>query len=118
MKEFDSFLAKVLAPIRDESQPAPPGQEQTPPEAVPAGELERRYVEVMNALLADATGRSAVNVFTDVAAWKLATVAYRFGPLVASDILRKLGAHLGKIAEAEDAQREANEAAKEGRLPN
>lgn len=125
MKDFDSFLAKVLAPIRDEAQtePAPagstpPGEEQTPPEAVPARELERRYIEVMNALLADAHERGALNIFTDVVAWKLAMVAYHFGPGAAGDIVRKLGAHLVTIAEAEQAQREANKAKKAGHQPN
>jgi len=125
MKDFKSFLEKVLAPIRDEAQaePAPAGstpprEEQTPPEAVPAHELERRYIEVMNALLTDATERRAVHVFTDVVAWKLAMVAYHFGPGAAGDVVRKLGAHLVKIAAAEEAQREAKQAEKAGRRPN
>lgn len=125
MKDFKSFLEKVLAPIQGEdrtahapAEPAAPGEEPAPPEAVPANELERRYIEVMNALLTDATERRAVNIFTDIVAWKLAMVAYHFGPGAAGDIVRKLGAHLVTIAEAEQAQREAKQAEKAGRRPN
>jgi len=125
MKDFRSFLKKVLAPIQgeDRTEGAPaastaPGEEPAPPEAVPAKELERRYIEVMNALLTDANERRAVNIFTDVVAWKLAMVAYHFGPGAAGDIVRKLGAHLVTIAEAEQAQREAKQAEKAGRRPN
>ena len=125
MKDFKSFLEKVLAPIQGEDRTAhapaestAPGEEPAPPEAVPANELERRYVEVMNALLTDATERRAVNIFTDIVAWKLAMVAYHFGPSAAGDVMRKLGAHLATIAQAEDAQREAKQAEKAGRRPN
>ena len=125
MKDFKSFLEKVLAPIQGEDRTAhapaestAPGEEQRPPEAVPAKELERRYIEVMNVLLTDATERRAVNMFTDIVAWKLAMVAYHFGPGAAGDIVRKLGAHLVTIAEAKQAQREAKQAEKAGRRPN
>lgn len=123
MKDFKIFLEKVLAPIQDEGEPAlvqstPPGERLTPPEAVPDKEFERRYVEVMNALLTDAEEHRTINVLTDVVAWKLAVIAYQFGPGAAGDIVRKLGAHLTGIAAAQEAQRESTQAKKEGRRLN
>jgi hypothetical protein len=125
MKDFKNFLEKVLAPIQGEARtehaPADlttPGKEQTAREVVPDKELERRYIEVMNALFVDAVERRAINVFTDVVTWKLAMVAYHFGPGAAGDVMRKLGAHLVSTAQAEEAQREAKQAEKAGRRPN
>ena len=57
-------------------------------------------IESMNALLADAQERNAVGVFTEVVAWKLAVVAFHWGPRAAGDVVRRLGAHLGNLAEA------------------
>ena len=125
MSDFKDFLDKVLAPIRAEGDARtgkeavlPDIAEQVMPQPIPDDELERRYVEAMNALLEDARKRKAVNVFTDVAAWKLAVVAFQCGPHAAGDILRRFGAHLGTLAEADDAQREADAAKEAGRLPN
>ena len=87
-------------------------------EVVPDSELERRYVEVMNALLLDAYERDALNVFADVVAWKLSMVAHGCGPRACGDILRRFGAHLMAIAEAEEAQVELNKAKDGGLRPN
>jgi len=115
----------VLAPIQGGARAegaaprsAPAGEARARPRAITHEDLARRYVELMNALLANAEEHRAVNVFTDVVAWKLAVVAYKFGPLAAADVMRKLGSHLAGIAEAEAAQREANEAKEAGQRPN
>lgn len=125
MKDAKGLIEKVLSPLQGEAQaahaaavPAPQALEGWPLEAVPCCELERRYVEIRNALLGDALARGALNVFTDVTTWKLAVVAHACGPRTAGDIVRKLGLHLGTIAEAEQAQAEANSARQAGPLPN
>ena len=129
MSDFKDFLAKVLAPVRSDSgirptQAIPEPEAEPEPESgsprqnVPDEELERRYVEVMNELLADAQKHNAMNVFTDVVTWKLAVVAHQWGPRATGDVVRKLGGHLGTLAETADAQREADAAKVEGRRPN
>ena len=125
MSDFKDFLDKVLAPVQADTthQPAragaaPEGELQAAKHDVTDDELKRRYVEVMNALLADAHDRNAVNVFTDVVTWKLAVVAYHWGPRAAGDVMRKLGGHLGTLAEAADAQREADASREAGHRPN
>lgn len=125
MNDFKTFLEKVLSPTQSDSEP----RQQQPESAVdtnqapdssdaPEGEMERRYVEVMNTLLRDAEERQAVHVFADVVAWKLAVVAYRSGPWGAGDILSKLGHYLVSMSEREMAAREAKAAEKAGRRPN
>ncbi len=129
MSDFKDFLAKVLAPVRSDSgirpaQAIPEPEAEPEPESgsqrqnVPDEELERRYVAVMNELLADAQKHNAMNVFTDVVTWKLAVVAHQWGPRATGDVVRKLGGHLGTLAETADAQREADAAKEEGRRPN
>ena len=133
MSDFKDFLAKVLAPVRSDSgirpaqaipkpeaepEPEPEPESGSPRQNVPDEELERRYVEVMNELLADAQKHNAMNVFTDVVTWKLAVVAHQWGPRATGDVVRKLGGHLGTLAETADAQREADAAKEEGRRPN
>ena len=129
MSNFKDFLAKVLAPFRSDSgiRPAqaipdpeaePEPESGSPRQNVPDEELERRYVEVMNELLADAQKHNAMNVFTDVVTWKLAVVAHQWGPRATGDVVRKLGGHMGTLAETADAQREADAAKEEGRRPN
>ena len=129
MSDFKDFLAKVLAPVRSDSgiRPAqaipepeaePEPESGSPRQNVPDEELERRYVEVMNELLADAQKHNAMNVFTDVVTWKLAVVAHQWGPRATGDVVRKLGGHLGTLAETADAQREADAAKVEGHRPN
>ena len=129
MSDFKDFLAKVLAPVRSDSgirptQAIPEPEAEPEPESgsqrqnVPDEELERRYVEVMNELLADAQKHNAMNVFTDVVTWKLAVVAHQWGPRATGDVVRKLGGHLGTLAETADAQLEADAAKEEGRSPN
>ncbi len=129
MSDFKDFLAKVLATVRSDSgirpaQAIPEPEAEPEPESgsqrqnVPDEELERRYVAVMNELLADAQKHNAINVFTDVVTWKLAVVAHQWGPRATGDVVRKLGGHLGTLAETADAQREADAAKEEGRRPN
>ena len=131
MSDFKDFLAKVLAPVRSDSgirpaqaipereaEPEPERESGSQRQNVPDEELERRYVEVMNELLADAQKHNAMNVFTDVVTWKLAVVAHQWGPRATGDVVRKLGGHLGTLAETADAQREADAAKEEGRRLN
>ena len=133
MSNFKDFLAKVLAPVRSDSgnrpaqaipepeaEPEPESEPESgsPRQNVPDEELERRYVAVMNELLANAQKHNAMNVFTDVVTWKLAVVAHQWGPRATGDVVRKLGGHLGTLAETADAQREADAAKEEGRRPN
>ena len=124
MNDFQDFLQKVLAPVQSDTdaQPSPaapaPKPETVAPTPVPFDELERRYVKVMNALLEDAQAREAVAVFAEVVAWKLAVVAYHWGPQATGDVLRRFGDHLDNIAKTAQAQREADEAKEAGSQPN
>ena len=125
MSDFKDFVDNVLAPVRagDSSQPAQiilaaDGESQTTPPKVPLDELDRRYVAVMDALLVDAQARGAVRVFTDAVTWKLAVVAYQYGPDAVADVLRKLGGHMGNIVENMAAQSEANAAKEAGQQFN
>lgn len=125
MSDFKDFVDNVLAPIRagDSSQPAQiilaaDGESQTFPPKVPLEELDRRYVAVMDALLVDARARGAVRVFTDAVTWKLAVVAYQYGPDAVADVLRRLGSHMGNIVENMAAQSEANAAKEAGQQFN
>ena len=123
MSNFKNFLDKVLAPIRGGAGAeavitVPKADEPAPPPAVSEDELERRYVEVMNALFNDAKSSDMMRVFTDVVTWKLAVVGHYWGPAATADVVRRLGAHLASLAEAEQAQREADAAKEAGHRPN
>ena len=125
MSDFKDFLERVLAPVRGEAgtEPEqviskPDAVSESPSQRVPDDEIERRYIAVMNELLADAQKRSAMNVFVDVVSWKLAVVAHLWGTHATADILRKLGGHLGTLTEAAEAQREADAATKDGHRPH
>ncbi len=87
------------------------------PAPVSARELEARYVEQINAMVDDATGRRMLQVFVDVAAWKLASIAYDSGPAAAGDVIRRLGFHLQQFALRDHAERQAEAAKAQGRLP-
>jgi hypothetical protein len=124
MSDFKDFLDKVLAPIRGETQnEAAPAAIVPPPEPkpvadVPKDELQRRYTAVVNAVFADSVEHRAMPILADVLAGELARIANRYGALATGDILQKFGSHLQRLTEAEDAQREADKARGEGRLPN
>ncbi len=125
MRDFKYFLEKVLAPIRIGTRaqaaqviPEPKEEPESPRENVPDDDLQRRYVAVMNELLDDAQKHNAMSVFTDVVTWKLAVVAHHCGLRATGDIVRKLGSHLGTLAEVADAQREADAAQEAGCRPN
>jgi hypothetical protein len=122
MSDFKDFLERVLSPVRDDVQTEPeqvfPKLEtkaESPSQRVPNDELERRYIAVMNELLADAQKHNAMNVFADVVSWKLAVVAHLWGARATGDILRKFGGHLATLTEAAAAQRESDAATKDGR---
>jgi hypothetical protein len=87
--------------------------------AVPVSERElgARYAKEIGAIAADAYERKLLRVFVDVLAWKLANIAYSNGPLATGDVLRRLGVWLCLVAEAAEAQREAEAERKQGRLP-
>ena len=124
MSDFKEFLDKVLAPVRGEAQDqAAPAAIVLPPEAkpavaVPEDELRRRYLAVAEAVFADALERRVVPLFADVLAWELAAIAHRYGSPATGDILQKFGIYLERFAASGEAQREADKAREEGRLPN
>lgn len=80
-------------------------------------ELRSRLVGQINAMADDANDNFLLAVFVEVAAWKLAAIAHRCGPIAAGDVIRQLGNHLYAIADRAEAQREADEAKAQGRLP-
>ena len=124
MSDFKEFLDKVLAPIRGDTQnEAAPAAIVPPPEPkpvaeVPKDELQRRYIAVVNAVFADSVEHRAMPILADVLAGELARIANRYGALATGDILQKFGRHLQRLTAADDAQREADRAKGEGRMPN
>ncbi len=54
----------------------------------------------------------------NVLTWKLAVLTNNFGPQATGDIVRRLGAHIGTIAEGNHAQEEAWREKDEGRMPH
>jgi len=86
--------------------------------AVPEDELLRRYIAVGNEVYADALEHRAIQVFADALTWELAQIAHHYGSQATGDILRKFGIHLERLVAADEAQREADKAKEEGRLPN
>lgn len=125
MSDFKNFVDEVLSPVRagETGRPeqiilaAASGSPAAPPN-VPLEELDRRYAAVMDALLDDAKARGALRVFTDAVTWKLAVVAYQYGPAAVADIMRKFGAHMDSIVESMNAQSEANAAKQAGQRFN
>jgi hypothetical protein len=93
-------------------------EEPKAPEPVSEEELRKRYVEQMNALADDANDRGMLPLLVGVATWKLAAIASACGPVAAGDVVRQLGNHMHAIAVRERAQREADKARAEGRLPH
>ena len=122
MNDFKSFLDKVLSPIEGGAAAVPnagPTEGQSASgETLTAQEIERRYAAAVNVILDDADQRKAWHIFVDVLASTLASVACRWGPGSAGDIVRRLGNHMVQIARREQAQREAEEAKNAGRKPH
>ncbi len=117
---FEKFMDKVLRPGSGDEDAASAGrsEEEGAREPMSDEQFERHLVERMNALLDEAAERKALHVFADVAAWKLAALGYGCGPAAVGNVLRLFGGYLEKLVEAERAQREAQEARKDVRLPN
>jgi hypothetical protein len=85
----------------------------------PERQIELRYVNALDALLADAvkhrSGQTLVNVLT----WTLARIAVGHGSLwIAGDIVRHLGDHIGTLAERRRPQEDSEQAKEEARTPH
>ena len=82
-------------------------------------QAERHYLAVINPLFDEAWQQRQLETFVDVLTWTLARViAGHDKAYVTGDILRRIGNYTCRIAEANRAEAEAEEARKEGRLPN
>jgi hypothetical protein len=92
--------------------------EREPASPLTEDELRERLVEQMNAMARDADKRDMLPVFVQVATWKLAAIGHRCGPIATGDILRQLGWQLTAMEERAQAQREADEARAQGRMPH
>ena len=85
----------------------------------PGQQTELRYLNTANALLDDAVEHETPRILADVLTWTLARMVIGYGtPVVAGDILRRLGEHIGTLAERRRAQEEAAQAKEEGRPPH
>ena len=85
----------------------------------PGQQTELRYLNTANALLDDAVECESPRILADVLTWTLARMVVGYGtPVVAGDILRRLGEHIGTLAERRRAQEEAEQAKEEGRPPH
>lgn len=124
MNVFKSFIERILAPTRKNAEAQTPCPGPTPTDktsefvSVPADELERRYLDAMHLLLEDAQKNDAIGVLVNTVSWKLADIAHYYGPRATGDIVRRFGMHLANIAEAAEAQREADAAKEAGLQPN
>ncbi len=80
---------------------------------------ERRYLAVLDPLLAEAWQQHSLETFVDCLAWTLARVIVGLdNPQVTGDLLRRLGNYTCRLAEAKRAEAEADEAKKEGHAPH
>jgi hypothetical protein len=82
-------------------------------------QVEQRYVDAVNALMAQAVEGESVPILADVMAWALGRVIVLYGtPAVAGDIVRRLGGYVCDFAAREQARNEAEQAREEGRQPH
>jgi len=99
-----------------------PAQDGTGNEAKPASpayqQLRDRYVERINDLTSDALERNALDIFTDVVAWKMASIANACGPRATGQIVRLIGFWIEHLAHLDEAQREAAAQAEAGHAPH
>ena len=84
-----------------------------------AEQTERRYLAVVNPLVAEAWEQHSLETLVDVLAWTLARVVVGLdNGYVTGDILRRLGNYTCKLAEAKRAEAEAEEAKQHGHAPH
>jgi len=98
-----------LSRLCDGKQPMTQVAREVSPEAPAAG-----FVRVVKTLMDDAIDRGEVECLVDVLSWALANFAHQGGPQVAGDIVRRLGSHMGALAELDQAQVDAEQTRKEG----
>ena len=85
----------------------------------PQEQAERRYLAAINPLLAEAYDQGTMEVFVDVLTWTVARAIVGIDKLwVTGDIVRRIGYYTCRLVDSNNAQREANAAKQEGRLPN
>jgi len=104
----------------------PPATEtSTPPVPVPPADstaervLEDRFVAAVNALFDEADAHKSAATLVDVLAWALARMILRVdSPWGAGDVMRRVGNYVCALQERNAAQREAEDASKEGRAPH
>ena len=84
----------------------------------PTQQIELRYMNAADALLADAAENDAPRVLADVLTWTLARIVDVYGMTAASDVIRRFGGHLGTLTEHRRARQEAEQAKEEGRAPH
>jgi hypothetical protein len=85
----------------------------------PERQIELRYLNALDRLLADAvehrSGQTLVNVLT----WTLARIAFAHGSVwVSGDIVRRLGDHMCTLAERERSEEEPERTKEEGHPPH
>lgn len=78
----------------------------------------RRYCEVLDGLLDDASAARHVRVLANALAWTFARIAVRCGAAATGDMLRLVGDCMVKVETEDQAQRELERERKDGRLPN
>ena len=104
----------VLAPQVESSAPAAPLAD-----CSPTRQVELRYLNAASALLDDAVRHRSSQILADVLAWTMARMIVGYGTTaVAGDVLRRLGEHIGTLAERRRAWEEAEKAKEEGQAPN
>jgi hypothetical protein len=110
-RESESAMPTVAALEAD-------GIVETHADCSPEQQAELRYLAALETLVADALDHQHTEVLVDVLTWYLARIGFGFGVQALGDIVRRLGAHVGEIAERQAAAREAKAAKKSGRAPH
>ena len=84
-----------------------------------AEQTERHYLDVINPLLTEAWKNESLETFADVLAWALARIIVHCeNPHVMGHILKRIGHYTMTLADQEAAQKEADTAKQEGRIPH
>jgi len=104
----------IVAPVADTIAPAG-----SLADCSPEQRIELRYLNAARTLLDDAIEHKSAIILSDVLVWTLARMIVAYGtPVLAGDILRRLGEHIGTLAERRRAREEAEQAKEDGHAPH
>jgi hypothetical protein len=107
------------SPTEIQARPASRGGTALPADCSVEERNERRYLEIINPLLAEAWQQHSMETLVDVLTWTLARVIVGLDkPHITGDILRRIGNYTCRIAESNRAEAEAEASKAEGHMPH